>query len=422
MDDKFPMGEHWAAQLLAEVLPQSKVKNVQLAHRDSIAAQLVRSTWMRSDDLARIITRVKQAYRLLDAGFDEQPAQMARIVDDTFNRLEELQEREFSLARGIASATNDDLEAQFGEYLSLYRFTYEQYYRTLAAPYVVAHALTTSADADADTLVDDDGRAHWSKMQALDAALGLAGTMTEGLDNHLRNSAAHHRYSILSDDRIRLWDTNGKGRTRWGQVEWTRWQLGTNVYQLSNTCSALVLGLAVFDISHAPTIMARGWRTSGPPRRKRRDIVKSELMGMAQNHGFDVESVVVANDGSLEITLRVLGRTIPDQVTEILAGGGGPCARYNQKVATLLGHLRKQVYGFLQATLDAHGGYEVVRVRVVYSDGRTSRGQVGAAYSEREAMWRGKEDVEVIRQRVQSDTLAAIDIPVIIRGPLIRVR
>ena len=45
-------------------------------------------------------------------------------------------------------------------------------------------------------------------------------------------------------------------------------------------------------------------------------------------------------------------------------GGSGPGHLYYQKVTTMWGALRVQVYGFLQTTLDTHGGYEVVRVSV----------------------------------------------------------
>ena len=82
------------------------------------------------------------------------------------------------------------------------------------------------------------------------------------------------------------------------------------------------------------------------------------------------------------------------------------------------GPLRGQVYGFLQMTLDAHGGYDVVRVSVVAKDGETSLGGIKAPLSERHAMWRG-EDVEAIRARLPVDTLADEKIPIIIKGPTV---
>ena len=77
-------------------------------------------------------------------------------------------------------------------------------------------------------------------------------------------------------------------------------------------------------------------------------------------------------------------------------GGSGPGHLYYQKVTTMWGALRVQVYGFLQTTLDTHG-------------------------AERHAMWHGQEDVDSIRSRVPVDTLQDKQIPVIVKGPIGRV-
>ncbi len=213
---------------------------------------------------------------------------------------------------------------------------------------------------------------------------------------------------------------NHAGQHSWGPVDWSFWEFRTNVYQLSNTCSALLLGVSMFDISHGRTISARGWRSVSPPSATRRDIVKSELNAMATNHGFAVEKVEVADDESLLISLQVKGDTITEQTTEILSGFGGTRRRYHQTVRTEWGPLRQQVYGFLQTTLDAHDGYVVVRVTVVGKDGEQSLGELEAPRAEREAMFHG-EEVESIRARLPVDTLSDESIPVILKGPIVPV-
>jgi hypothetical protein len=423
MFGEFPMGNHWAAKLFAAVLPPSRFGNVHIVHREAVASQLVRAVMSRSADLDALIERVHVAYAILDRAWDRDPERIAAVVDATFHRLGELQEREASLERDIHHASKDDLEARFGSHLVLYEFTSEQYYRTVAAPYVAADAISRTGEA-VDDLIDGDGRANPARMKALEAGRGIrAGAVTDGLDRHLRNSAAHHRYSIIDDNHIRLRDVDPKTReTTWGPVEWTFWELRTNVYRLSNTCSVLLLGMAMFDIAYGPTMRARGWGSRGSrPRPKRRDIAKAELSSMADLHGFTVEGANVTGDGALSIALRVKGETRIAQTTAIIAGvGGAASGRYHQDVRTAWGTLRNQVYGFLQTTYDVHGGYEVVRVTVTAKDGKASLGQVDAPVAERDAMLHA-EDIDTIRARLAVDTLADEKIPVIVKGPIVPV-
>lgn len=412
MFGEFPLGPRWAAELMAEVLPASRVGNITIGHRDQVAAQLVRVVWERSGDLADIILRVKVAYGILDRAFDQDPEQMARVIDETWARLGELQERESSLSHDVHGASKDNLEAKFGSLLELYEFTTEQYYRTLLAPYVAADAMVRTHEP-IQRLIDVDGRVPAASGTALESGRGIgAGMLSGGVNRHLRNSAAHHRNSILDDNHIRLWDTD-KGQYTWGPVEWTWWELRTSVYVLSNTCSVLLLGLGVFDIANGRTIRERGWGVNDRPRPRRRDIVKSELNGMAAVHGFDVEEVRIADDGALAVTIRVKGDTMPEQDVEIRTSGGG---QLFQHVRTVWGPLRKQVYGLIQTTFDVHGGYDLVRVSVLARDGKTSLGAVEMPVGEREALINGKEDVDAIRQRLALDSLADEKVPVIIKG------
>ena len=332
---EFPMGRHWAASLFAAVLPQSRIGNIHVGHRDQVAAQLERAVWLRGASLGDVMARVKAAYALLDMAFEQASERMALIVDQTFVRLEELQEREFHHQNTIEATSKDDLEAKFGTYLALYAFTYDQYFRSLAAPLVVADAVTRTGEADS-ALVDQDGRARTARLPDLEHERGVkAGIFSDGLERHLRNSAAHHRYTILGDDSIRLWDVDEhSGKTTWGPVDWKFWDLRTSVYKLSNSCSVLLLALGMFDIAHGRTIKERGWGIRGRPRPKRRDIAKSELLTMADLHGFTVEAVAVAADGALAVSLIVKGETVIDQTVQIMAGGHGARSFLEQKVRT----------------------------------------------------------------------------------------
>lgn len=416
------MGKLWSDQMFAAVLPPSKVANVRDSHRDMVGAQLVRATWMRSGNLNSLIARVKCSYALLDDAFDKAPADLASIVEATFQRLGELQQREFSLARDAERASKDDLEKRFGAYLDLYEFTYEHFYRTLSAPYVAADCLSRTTEPFAP-LIDMDGRVRPSRMEKIEAERRIkTGTLSEGLNNHLRNSAAHHRYSILDDDRIRLWDVNAQSHYTWGPVEWKFWDFRTNIYLLSNTCVVLLLGLGLFDISHHKTILGRGWGKLELPPRKRRDVVKGELLAVAARVGFDVIGVKRQSESAIEIELRVKGDTMIDQLTQIVAGGGsGPTHSFVQQIRTVWSPLRDQVYAFVQGTFDAHGGYDLIRLKVVADDGKTSLGEIEAPLAIRQLMLEGKKKapVDVIRSRLPVDTLADQQIPIVLKGPVI---
>jgi hypothetical protein len=417
---EFPLAGHWAAQLIATVVPPSKFSNAHVGHRDAVGSQLVQAVWFRNGSLESMTERIRVAYRLLEQAFDKHPQVLAQAVHRVFHRWDELQQREASLAQAAHETSRDDLEAYFASYLELYQFSYEQYFRTLASAYVNANAIHTRGSACKSH--DPDGRVHPSKVQHLERVVGLKqGTLTDGLNSHLRNSAAHHRYTILSDDRIRLWDVDQSGTYSWGPVEWSFWEFRTHIYALSNTCSVLLLGLAMFDIAYGPTLLARGWVGQDSPRPKRRDIVKSELAAMADLHGFVVEKVAVKETDVLTIHLRVQGQTITNQVSRIIAGGHSNTKAYLQRVGTEWGALRNQVYGFLQMTLDVHDGYPLVKVVVTGTDGKTNFGELHTTLEDRKIIRRGREPVEAIQGRVQLDSLANEQIPVIIRGPLMPV-
>jgi hypothetical protein len=56
-------------------------------------------------------------------------------------------------------------------------------------------------------LRQDDGRARLKDAENLDASAGMPrGTLTAGLERHLRNAISHGRYTIHSSDQIECED------------------------------------------------------------------------------------------------------------------------------------------------------------------------------------------------------------------------
>ncbi|HZH42391.1 MAG TPA: hypothetical protein VFD85_15360 [Gemmatimonadales bacterium] len=407
-----------AAELLAAIIPPSRVKNIQ-AHQAAFVEDRLSRMWL-SGVKDNPTLRVKVLYQLLDSAFDQGPEPMALIADETFGRLRELQRRESSLMADAHKQHGDDLERKFATELAFFEFLHERMHRTLGAPYVTADAIART-QAPLAGLVDRDGRVTRRQVEAVEAGRGMkTGMLSEGLDHHLRNSAAHHLYSVVDDHHVRVWDVDPKTlRASWGPHEWSHWELKTRVWTLATTCSVLLLGLACFDIANGPTIRARRWGLVQSPRpQQRRDIAKAELEWPANSLGLEVESVEIADKGELVIGLRVMGETMLDQTTSILVGGARHLA-FQREVRTLWSPLRAQVYGFLQATFDVHGGHDVVRVTVVGSDGKQALGHVEAPVDARRAMISGKESVEAIRARMSADTLDDEKIPVVIEGPVV---
>jgi len=127
------MGDRWAAELFAAVLPPSRAKNANVHQADAVASRLVRVWTGGEKNFGRFTERVRAAFLLLDNAFEHTPEPMAMVVDETFIRLSELQQRESSLEDDTHGVQDDDLEAKFGSQLDLCEFLHERFHRTLAA-------------------------------------------------------------------------------------------------------------------------------------------------------------------------------------------------------------------------------------------------------------------------------------------------
>ena len=158
MFGQFPMGDRWAAELFAEVLPPSRAKNVRIHQGDAVAHRLVRVWWSGANraGFSAFTERVRAAFLLLDNAFEHAPEPMALIVDQTFELLRDLLQRESSLDAATRVKHDDNLQARFAAQLAFYEFLHESFHRTLGASYVIADALTRT-DAGVSGLIDDDG-------------------------------------------------------------------------------------------------------------------------------------------------------------------------------------------------------------------------------------------------------------------------
>lgn len=413
MKHDFPLATKWAVDLIAAVLPPSRVPQLTIMHLNPIAGLIYRAHLLEGESLNSLHVRVRATFKLLERGFDEDPGSMASAYDRAFSVLDTLQQRAASLAAAAWDAPKADPEQRFGSLLELFQFTYERYYPTLAGPVVVADALVRTKQSPAG-LTDSEGRVKVSILTEIEAGQALkAGSLTEGLDNHLRNAKAHHHYDILSDNTIKLWDVRpGKGGYSWGPVTLSYWDLSRRVYALTGTSSVLMLGLAMFDIAYGSMMRQRGW-SKLEPQRPRRDVAKAEMADAADLTGFEVQDVRIASEDALSVTLRVLDETSIDQLAEIRTSSG---ARYSKEIRTHHAPLRQQVIGFVQLAYGTHAAFESLRIHVVGRDGKEPLGDMEAGHVAREEILSGKKSIREVCALLTKDTLVDRTIPVIHSG------
>jgi hypothetical protein len=407
-----PLAPRWALELIAAIVPPARVK-LAPHHIGPLESLLYRAFMLYNEPPGRFEDRARAAFKVLEDGFDKDPAGVGKVLGETMAHLEALQQTEHNLHVDAWAVPKEDPDRKFRNVLALYQFTYERYYRTLAAPFVVADALARGS-ASAQDAVGADGRVSLPIIAELEAGRGISTqALTNGLDNHLRNSVAHSHFDILGDDLVRMWDQRPNGKTSWGPHEFSYWDLRQRVYALSTTCIVLATTLVLFDIAYGRTMFERGWLKPALTHR-RTDVLKAGLEDMAQLHGFTVAQVNQKEDHTT-IILRVLGVELPDQESHITEGGESSSRQYKQAVRTRYGPAWKQVYGFLQTTFDLHGAYEMLELRLLDASGASSLGRLRASVAHRETMTRGEDPVP-LREQVEEDTLSDVEIPVVFKG------
>ena len=411
----FPMGKRWAAELIADILPKSAAARAQPHHLAPITSALYRAVWLLGEERSGFHRRVRAGVRVLEDGFNAGPAAFAEVFGGTGDRIGNLQQTEHNLHMDAWEVDAKDPDRRFRTILALYKMTYERYYPTLAAPFVVAHRLAPRV-ADAEDVVRNDGRVNLSMVRELESERGvLDGSFTAGLDRHLRNSIAHDHFDIVTDDEISMWDMQpSSGAITWGPIRLTYMDLRARVHRLSITATVLITAFMLFDIEYGQIMYQRGWLV--PVHRARRsDVLASELADMASLHGFRVENVRQEST-ALELVLRVAGHELPDQESEVIAGGAGRALRFTQRLKTYYAPAWKQVYGFLQTTFDLHAYYDGVTVRLLGADAHSDMGRLVASRDLRLKLVPGNVPAEDLRSQADEDSLSEDSIPVVMHG------
>lgn len=82
MKQEFPLASRCAVELIAAVLPPSRIPQVSIQHLNPIAGLLYRANMLASESLNSLHVRVRATFKLLERGFDEDSKANARELLD----------------------------------------------------------------------------------------------------------------------------------------------------------------------------------------------------------------------------------------------------------------------------------------------------------------------------------------------------
>jgi hypothetical protein len=247
--------------------------------------------------------------------------------------------------------------------LSLYKTTTEGLLTIIAAPVIVGFRHVYGIKNPAFN-PKPDGRADLKAIELMeDWAAAPANLLKEGLNRHVRNAYAHHRYRILDDDVVEMWDETPQGKLTWGPERFAFSWVQDLCDRLILTCIAITLALAIFGTNYQQLMIDRSWVPSDrvtPPLRF--EELRQLVTHYAEYNSFNVESTQKEKE-ELVVKLKTRPRGI-DQTEKILLGGAGGARGYDRDVRYEQKLVAEIVLGVLQRTVKPSDGYSTCRVEV----------------------------------------------------------
>jgi hypothetical protein len=300
--------------------------------------------------------------------------------------------------------------------LALYKSITEGLLTLLAAPVVVGFSHVHGIK-DAAFTPKPDGRVDLKAIELMENWVAApSNLLKEGLNKHVRNAYAHHRYRILDDGFVEMWDETRQGKVTWGPERWKFEAVEALCDRLLVTCSAITLALAIFGINYRKLITARGWRPSDLPKRPIRFEELRQLIQLyAAYNSFTVVSVERHND-ELHMKLKTQPRGI-DQTEQYLLGGPGGSRGYDKPVwyeHTLVAEI---ALGLLQRALCGEPGYVRYALQIA-NDDDVAVGTIAISSAALEKVQGPKGgSIDKDRQLAEVDTLGDAHMWVKIEGP-----
>lgn len=412
--ENFPLAERMVVDLFGPLIGARG--KLQQQHMWALQGMMQPYWSMEAEGKKEWLQRVRAALHLLENGCNMHPKELAPLVYDNLEQIGPIQMEISNLTKEMwvsEQSESNNPDKRFGAILGLYATLYEKFYPILVAPLIAADALLRTK-VPIDQLIHPNGRAKHKAIEDLEIGRNYPrGLLTDGLQRHMRNSISHRHFKILSSEMIRMEDRKpATGKITWGPVDYIHSDLRDFVLKFLYTCDALVAALIIFDANNNEVLTTRGF-IKHKPRRMRLDIAEIHFRSFAEVMGFSLISMREIDFSTLEVTIKILGER-QESPEEIYVGGKGWAKHYTRKVHTEEIHVRNQVYGLIQHTLNIHDAYEWLVLILLRSDDSRA-GVVKSDRTTRQAIFEGKNPIVEVRALVSEDTLPEEKMPVVLR-------
>jgi hypothetical protein len=321
---------------------------------------------LSAEDRRRWEQTVRAAHYYLDRGALKRTSEIcqsyARINDHISGAFNDVFRKRDAVDKLIGDECIEAL-------LSLYKTITEGLLTIIAAPVIVGFRHVYGIKEPVFN-PKPDGRIDIKAIELMeDWSLAPSNLLKDGLDRHVRNAYAHHRYRILDDNVVEMWDETPQGKRTWGPKRFTFSEIQDLCDRLILTCIAITLALAIFGTNYQQLMIDRGWI---PPDRVSPPLRFEELRLLiehyAEYNSFQVESLQKENE-ELVLKLKTRPRGI-DQTEKILLGGPGGARRYDRDVRFEQKLVAEMALGVLQRTVKPSDGFSTYRVEIRDEDGK----------------------------------------------------
>jgi hypothetical protein len=307
----------------------------------------------------------------------------------------------------------DSVDQKLDTYLRLYQMMYEGLAPALLAPVIVGMGVSAGSKPSQFRL-DEDGRVKLSALSEIQYYSQFPSKqLSIGLHRHLRNAFAHHRYRVLDGAKVELWDVDPRtGQHSWGPETWSLDKLQEACDTLWRNCLGLVYALALFSLNHRRVIEQAGVFSRIHPASDpvRAEELRATTTYLAKIRGFDVNTFTFSA-GNLSMQLLTHRRGV-DQESELFMRGPQGVAKYSVAMHHDDLPLIEQLVGLLQEVEHELGDPFAFRVAVTSPDGT----DYGVLSGETKVIPEKRIPLTELRPRFKQDTIADVNIPVLLEG------
>lgn len=307
----------------------------------------------------------------------------------------------------------DSVDQRMEAYLRLYQMMYEGLAPALLAPVIVGMGVSAGSTPTQFRL-DDDGRVRLSALSKIQYYSQFPSKqLSIGLDHHLRNASAHHRYRCLDGARLELWDVDPRtGQRSWGPETWSLDKLEEVCNSLWRNCLGLTYALALFSLNNRrlmeqTNMLSRIYPASDPIRAEE---LRATTTRLVEIRGFEIKTFSFSA-GNLSMQLSTHHPGV-DQESNLFMGGPQGVTKFSVAMRHEDLPLIEQLVGLLQEVEHELGDPIAFRVAVTSPDGT----DYGVLSGETKVIPEKRIPLTDLRPRFKEDTIANVNIPVLVEG------